>query len=389
MAARRASRTRVVLALAAASVAIPLLAVGVASALVIARFARAVVIPPARKDEDQRILRVSNDIVTLADSVDARTPGRYSLFFDQDRGHARVGGILARGPEGITRELLSVDSGEISRARTARFSGWFHLHPRELGLPWRDVEVATELGPAPAWLVPAQEETGDWAIMVHGRAVRREEALRAIPVFHAAGYSSLLVSYRNDGDAPRSPDHRFALGDAEWRDVDGAIEFALARGAKRVVLFGWSMGGATVLQVATRSAHAAAIRGIVLDSPVIDWVTALDFQGELNRIPRGLRRGTMAVISSGWGRAITGQSVSIDLARLDFVRRASELAVPILLMHSDDDGYIPATASRALAIARPDIVEYVPFDTARHTRLWNYDPERWTAAIAAWLAQLP
>ena len=74
-------------------------------------------------------------------------------------------------------------------------------------------------------------------------------------------------------------------------------------------------------------------------------------------------------------------------ARLDFVRRADELDVPILLLHSDDDGYVPSSGSRELAAARPDIVTFVPFETARHTKLWNYDRGRWNGVVADWLAR--
>ena len=52
------------------------------------------------------------------------------------------------------------------------------------------------------------------------------------------GYTSLMVSYRNDGDAPRSDDHRYALGDREWLDVEAAIEYALEHGANDIVLLG-------------------------------------------------------------------------------------------------------------------------------------------------------
>ncbi len=70
------------------------------------------------------------------------------------------------------------------------------------------------------------------------------------------------------------------------------------------------------------------------------------------------------------------------------MRRATELEVPILLLHSVDDGYIPATASIALARVRPDIVTYEEFEVARHTKLWNYDEPRWTGAVAKWLRAL-
>jgi hypothetical protein len=41
-----------------------------------------------------------------------------------------------------------------------------------------------------------------------------------------------------------------------------------------------------------------------------------------------------------------------------------------------------------LAVARPDIVTFEPFSTARHTKLWNYDSERWNAAITRFLRGL-
>ena len=70
------------------------------------------------------------------------------------------------------------------------------------------------------------------------------------------------------------------------------------------------------------------------------------------------------------------------------VARAEELDRPILLLHSDDDGFVPSDASRRLAESRPDIVTFVPFTVARHTKLWNYDEARWNTAIRDWLASI-
>ena len=66
--------------------------------------------------------------------------------------------------------------------------------------------------------------------------------------------------------------------------------------------------------------------------------------------------------------------------------RAEELDIPILILHSDDDGFVPADASHALAEARPDIVTMPHFSGARHTKLWNYDQTGWTDAITGWAA---
>jgi alpha-beta hydrolase superfamily lysophospholipase len=358
-----------------------------AAAALTVSVARQVVTPPRRREEDIRVLAVGDATVTLSATKDSLLPGRYGLWFDRGSGHARIGGIVASDATTVTRTLIAVDFGELRAGVRSRLNGWFYLSPRELGYAYENVSVATDLGPAPAWLVPAEDpESTSWVIEVHGRAVRRSETLRSVPVFHEAGYSALLVSYRNDEDAPGSDDRRYALGDVEWRDVDAAIDFAVERGATDIVLMGWSMGGAIVLQTATRSRHAALIRGLVLDSPVIDWASVLGFQGAQLRMPVIASRAVLAVIGNTWGKRLTGQAEAIDLARLDFVARAGELTWPILLMHSDDDGYVPSTSSHALAEARPDIVTFDVWSEARHTKLWNYDSARWNLGIAAWLA---
>jgi len=370
------------------------LGIGALAAAVIAVLsgivARTVLIPPSRREDDVRIRSLDLDAgrILLSATGDSVLPGEYSFWFSGDTGHARVGQIISISKLGVTRELLSVDFGDIVSARRGRFSGWFWLSPRGLGLPYENVVVPTPLGPAPAWFLPAEQDTDRWVIQVHGRAVRRAETLRAVAPFRDAGYHSLLVSYRNDGEAPRSADYRYALGEREWIDVDAAMAFAIARGAREIVLMGWSMGGATVLQALTRSPRSALVTGVVLDSPVVDWIATLDFQAKMRRLPSAVRWGVYTLIRSRWGRIVTGLAEPLDFERMDFVSRATELDRPILLLHSVDDGFVPATASSALASARPDIVTFEEFAIARHTKLWNYDRTRWEDAIRNWLDQL-
>lgn len=105
-------------------------------------------------------------------------------------------------------------------------------------------------------------------------------------------------------------------------------------------------------------------------------------------MPWPVRAGALVLIRERWGRAFTGLAEPLDLARLDFVTRAAEIDRPVLILHSDDDGFVPATASQALALARPDLVTLEEFTVARHVKLWNYDRDRWEAAIRVWLGEL-
>lgn len=365
--------------------------IGVGAGLV--AIARKIVTPARKRSDDVTIhgaeLDGSTGVVTLRSTPDTRLVGDYSFWFDRGRGHARLGAIVSDDGRRITRVVTDVTGGDLATARSGRVGGWLYTSPADAGFETDDVIVTTPLGGAPAWLVPAEGGLeGPWMIGVHGRGVTRAETIRSLPVFHRASYTSLLVSYRNDGEAPRSVDGRYGLGDTEWEDVEGALAYAVDHGATSIVLMGWSMGGATVLQAVTRARLREFVAGVVLESPVVDWRTTLRFQGTEMRVPGVVQELVMRLLQSPRLSRVSGRATPIDFDRLDFARRADALDVPILLLHSDDDGFVPSTASHALAEARPDLVTFEVFDTARHTKLWNYDPERFDRVIADWLARL-
>lgn len=347
--------------------------------------ARRVVTPPRRRDSVIRILAVGESTIVLSSTEESRAPGRFSLWFADETGIARIGHVVSQGQLWVARELLDIEKGVPQRGDNARTSGWFYLSPAGLGLDFSEVIIETDLGPAPAWLIPAAQPSSIWAIHVHGRGVQRPETVRALGEFYAAGLTSLSVSYRNDTEAPDSSDNRYGLGSTEYRDVDAAIGYARAAGADRIILMGWSMGGATVLQTLMLSEHRDMIIGLVLDSPVIAWGPTIELHATGNRIPLQIQRAAQVVLGSDQTKMLVGMETPLDLGALNFVDRADELDRPILLLHSEDDGYVPVEPSRALAELRPDIVTYEEFDTAGHTRLWNYDSERWLGAIRNWL----
>lgn len=350
------------------------------------RMARRVVMPAGRLP-DTRILAVdvAAQTITLSRTPDTTLPGRYGLFTTGTADYVKIGSVLAETETSVTRKLLTQVDLDSRLEADAAFSGWYHRQPEELHLPFQDVKIPTALGVCPAWYFPAEEPTDTWVIQIHGRGTTRAECLRAVPLFHARGISALVVSYRNDGEAPRSRTGTYALGATEWRDIDAAISWARHRGAARVILMGWSMGGAIALQAALGSAHREMIAGVVLDSPVVDWRIVLAYQARLIGLPSPVTGLAIGALRTDWVSKATGTGSPIPFDRLDIVARAGELQHPLLILHSDDDGFVPSDASHRLAEARPDLVELHVFDTARHTKLWNYDQDRWTLAIEDWL----
>lgn len=352
-------------------------------------FARKVVTPVGPREEDLVIGRVdlvAGELELQGD--EARLRGRYGLWFERDSGHARLGDVTEAGERFARRRIEGVDFGRLDRARRGRLDSWFHLGPWEFGRQYENVVIETPLGPAPAWYVPSEPSNGRWVIQVHGRGAKRAETLRAVPSAYGRGWDTLVVSYRNDGEAPESVDRRYGLGGTEWEDVVAAVRYAREHGAEQIVLMGWSMGGAITLQAVLRSSEVRErLVGVILESPAIDWVDILRFQGTLYGLPAELSDLVTRLLSAPLAVNVTGIAAPIDLQSLDAVARADEFDVPILLMASEDDGFVPIDGARRFAAARPDLVQFEVFTGARHVKLWNHDAERWTALIERWLAQ--
>lgn len=353
-------------------------ALAVASAS--ATLAAMLVTPPREPVDDIRVLGLDDVGVRLGRTPDTGLPGTYALWVGKRL--VVLGPVVAEDAHSVVRAIDEAARSVLAGVASARWSGYVLHRPEQVADAVETVDVASEVGPAPAWIL-GDQSADTWCVQVHGRGVTRRETIRAAPVFLERGIPVMAVSYRNDTEAPPSGDGKLRLGLDEWRDVEDAIGFAIARGARRIVLMGWSMGGQIALQVARRSRHRRRIVGVVLDSPVVSWRATLLLQVALVRMPGWLVDTAVRLLESP-AAALSG-SRSLDFDELDNVLHADALSQPILLLHSADDGYVPADASRALAVARPDLVDYREWRMARHTKLWNLDRARYDQQIRGWL----
>ncbi|MEQ3551307.1 alpha/beta fold hydrolase [Pseudonocardia nematodicida] len=326
----------------------------------------------------ERVLGTGDGTVELARTRLAGQPGVWGLR--GPAGLSVVGPVRHRDRRRVVRELRAGPFPEDGPA--VLDAGPFDPDPGARGLRFDDVVVPTELGPAPAWRVhpPAPVAEGrTWALCVHGRGGTRREALRILPALHAAGLTSLVVSYRGDGAAPPSPDGRSHLGDTEWRDVEAAAAYAAVHGAERLVLVGWSMGAAVGGAFLDRSAHAGAVAAVVWDAPLLDWRRTLRRQARNRALPPSL---------AGLAGRVTERRIGIDLERFDLLRNPPAHRPPTLLLHSDGDTAVPVSLSRDLATTAPGAgwpVTYREFAGTEHTGSWNADPEGYEAAVTGFL----
>jgi uncharacterized protein len=328
----------------------------------------------------ERVLGVGDDTVTLAASRLTTQPGTWGLRWARASGGdalAVLGPVVAERRGAVERRLLA-GPAPVAGCAAVLDAGPYDPDPAARGLPFEDVRVPGPLGPCPAWHVPAAGDT--WVVLVHGRGGSRREALRILPALHERGHPQLVITYRNDEGAPPSPDGHYHLGDTEWEDVEAAVRWAVERGARRIVLFGWSMGGAVTGAFLDRSPEASRVAAVVWDAPLVDWRATLRQQARNRRLPPGL---------SPLATAVTARRIGIDFDRFDLRRHPPSVRPPTLLVHSAGDTAVPVTASRRLAAAAPQLgwpLRYLEVPDVEHTASWNADPAAYERAVTTFLA---
>jgi pimeloyl-ACP methyl ester carboxylesterase len=356
---------------AIAVVALAGLAIGAAVSW---HFSSAVVVPDhAPFSEDAEVTAMQPGKIVLARDENTERPGVYGL--DWQGGHAVVGAVIAGTDDTVTRVLRSVRGYLVPDMKVVVEPNVYSGDPGQaFGMRSADLRVPDELGPMPAWLTPGRSST--WAILVHGINGTPQVGLRIVPLLHRASLPTMLITYREDLGAPSSPDDLHHMGLTEWRDLEAAARYALAHGARRLILAGYSMGGAIVAQFMERSPLARHVSGLVLDAPVLDWKRTLEFNATQKGLP------ALAAVPLEWA---VGARIDADWNSLDALQHTDDFHLPTLLFHGDDDKVVPIATSEDFAAALPRWVNYYTAPEAGHVEAWNVDPKLYERRLAAFL----
>ena len=325
----------------------------------------------------ERVLAADAETVTLAPGGLALQPGTWGLQWPDGLGAGRAGafrGPQRRGAAAAGGSAAAGRAGDAGRGRVRAGSGCTRagVHRRRRGhAAGRRVRRGSCRAPT----------TPPGPCSSTARGGPRREALRLLPALHALGLPALVVSYRNDPEAPASPDGHYHLGDTEWLDVEAAVAHAIAEGARQVVLVGWSMGAAIIGALLSRSALAARVAALVWDAPLVDWRATLRQQARIRKLPPALTALTTR---------FAGRRIGIDFDRFDLLAHPPAVRPPTLMIHTAGDTAVPVQPTRALAAAAPALgwpMTYLEVPDAEHTAAWNADPAAYEDAVTRFLAR--
>lgn len=368
--------------------AVLLLLLGVAIALLGVVLARRVVMP--RPSQRVTVHELREKSVVLDSNSKTLHPGQFGLWIGESDAHVRVGEVLSVNESNgtVERALLTTVNGRVD-ARSGRWTGHVFSGPQDLGLDFSEIAIDSDHGPAPAWQFSSNDGSRKaWTIHVHGLRTTRITALRTVPVASAAGYVSLVPSFRGDGEGPAIKGGASTLGQTEWRDVEAAVRFAVQNGARSIVLVGWSMGASLTLLVAERSQYRHLISGLVLIAPATEWRAIVKNGVRRAHLPGFAARLAIANLRRPLLGRLTGLRVPIDFDALDW-SAPRRVPVPSLVLHCVGDPEVPFELSRRFHSANPETVELVEFGESGHAWEYNLDPVRFECEIDSWLRRLP
>ena len=299
----------------------------------------------------------------------------------------QINGELKIGERVSSSSLLKIENGKYSILGTSDYEGIDEsgkYTPKSVSdTDYEYIEYESDLGMFPAYLT-SEGETGV-VIFVHGfrGAFERDfTAMLRAPDFENLGYRSMIISYRNDANAPKDPSGLYQYGVTEWIDLDNAIKYVEQNiNPDRIVLWGTSGGGGPVTSWLQNNPDSDRVDGIIFEAPVISFWESVEVNGKA-------RYPFIPELFFPYIKLFTEVRYGVDFDTMDFRDALVKSEVPVLLFHGDDDEWVPVDMSDYIAENRRTNFTYIRMSNVGHVTSWNADPVRYIFEIEKFLKSL-
>lgn len=233
-------------------------------------------------------------------------------------------------------------------------------NPANIGLDHEEVWLRTQTGTdVHAWWVEHPESRGT-LLFCHGNAGNITHRLESLRVFHRLRLSVFIFDYSGYGRSTGSPSEQQAYADAE-----AAWEYLVdQRGIspQDILIFGRSLGGGVASWLAMQHLGDHPL-GLILEST---FISVPEVAAEIYPyLP--VRKLSRHVFPS--------------------LRRAPELALPTLVIHSPEDDIIPYTHGRALYGMLPGPKSFLKISGDHNTGFVLSEPQ-YSRGIDNWLREI-
>ena len=192
------------------------------------------------------------------------------------------------------------------------------------------------------------------------------------------GQNVLLVDERGHG---KSQGRTITFGIKERQDLLCWLEYALERfgSETKILLYGVSMGGATVI-MASELDLPENVKGIIADCPYSAPLDVILEVGRQTGYPAKLIRPFVIL-----GARIFG---GFDICESSGAEAVKHTRIPIMILHGEDDTFVPPEMSRSIQEANPDFVEHHTFPGAYHALSYMVDTPRYQQLVSEFIKKV-
>ena len=247
------------------------------------------VVRDVERDDDRRLIVLDRTRQTVADGI-------YNLWFENGGWAQLSAEVLDRRPTRFARPVTSASPRRLAIAphgagSTLRAQLMLAV-PREKSRstpPWEVLRPGS-------WRLRATARLGRSTFMARGVPEREHCVVSKSPRTWATHRSSSFIGTMEKGRRWDLAGRRLSSRKSRMPKLQCITRCKTEHnGAQRIIRFGWSMGAAIPLQLVARARYHDIVAGVVLESPVLDWVAVI----KANCVRSGLPAAT-GILAIPW-----------------------------------------------------------------------------------------
>lgn len=223
-----------------------------------------------------------------------------------------------------------------------------------------------------AWYLATDSARGT-VCLFHGHGGTKSGVMTEADMFRKMGYNTLLLDFRAHGS---SEGNTCTIGYNESEDVKLAYDYIKTKGEKNIVLWGISMGAATITQAIKD--HSIEPQKVILEMPFGTIEDAV--KGRIKMM--GLPAQPLSTLLTFWGGTENGFWAFGMKPR----ENAARIKCPVLLQWGRLDPRVSLNEEEKLFsnISNPN-KKFVVYESAGHESLCKKENAKWIMEVASFL----
>lgn len=222
------------------------------------------------------------------------------------------------------------------------------------------------------WYLKTDSIAKGTVVLFHGHGGTKSGVYTESEAFRKMGYNTFLIDFRAHGN---SGGNTTTIGYYEAEDVKLAYDFIKNKGEKNIVLWGISMGAATITKAIND--YALEPNKIILEMPFGSILKAAEGRIKMMQLPGE----PLATLITFWGGVEHG-FWAFNMKPVEF---AKKINCPVLLQWGQNDPRVTRDETEMIFANITTPKKMVVYETAGHESLCKKENEKWLTEVHTFL----